>query len=66
MKRFVRKLERLSDKYRATKHFNCLAKQKLLDNVEKLNSKELSNFYHKLKDFYILNNGELVKHIFSL
>ena len=61
-----KKIERLSIKYRATKLFNCLAKQKLLDNVEKLNSKELSNFYHKLKDFYILNNGELVKHIFSL
>ena len=61
-----KKMERLSVKYRATKLFNCLTKQNLLDNVENLNPKELSNFYHKLKDFYILNNDELVTHIFSL
>ena len=60
------KIEKLSVKNRATKLFNCLDKQNLLDNVENLNSKQLSNFYHKLKDFYILNNDELVKHIFSL
>ena len=61
-----RKTESISVKYRAKKLFNCLAKQNLLDNVENLNSKQLSNFYHKLKDFYILNNDELVKRYFFL
>ena len=61
-----KKIERLSVKYRSTNLFNCLAKQNLLDIVENLNSEELSNFYHKLTDFCILNNDELVKHIFSL
>ena len=60
------KIERLSVKYPATKLFNCLAKQNLLDNVENQNSNELSNFYHKLKDFYILNNDELVIYFFLI
>ena len=60
-----RKIQMCSVYFRGAKLYNALQKQGLLPSpsIQKT-LKETINDYHKLKEQYILNNGELVRHIF--
>ena len=60
-----RKIQMFSVYFRGAKLYNALQKQGLLPSpsIQKT-VKEVMNDYHKLKEQYILNNGELVRHIF--
>ena len=60
------KRQRQSIINRATKLFNTLRTNSVLpNNVEGLSCKEISKIYHEIKTSYILNNPELVSHIFK-
>ena len=59
-----KKAGRLSVRFRAAKLYNLLAKQNLFTTFDNCTVNDISNLYHKLKDSCILNNRELVKHIF--
>ena len=55
-----------NDSYRAAKLFNLLAEQNLFTTFDNCTVNHISNLYHKLKDSYILNNRQLVKHVCSV
>ena len=63
---FKRKIERFSIRYRACKLFNKLRVLNLIPALVKSCSfSEISAIYHSLK-IYLVQNHELVKHIFGL
>ena len=59
-------IERYSIKYRATKLYNLLRiNQVLPDDMMDWNFSKVTKFYHNIKTSYIVQNPELVRHIFS-
>ena len=59
-------IERYSIKYRATKLYNLLRiNQVLPDDMMDWTFSKVTKFYHSIKTSYILQNPELVRHIFS-
>ena len=60
------KFERCSVRYRAVKLYNILARHGVFETMTGNTAREINLFYHKLKEGYILNNQELVKHSFRL
>ena len=63
---FKTQFERSSISYRCAKLFNTLRKNELLaQDIENENWQLISQFYHKFKESYLLNNEELVSHIFK-
>ena len=60
------KIERFSIKYRASKLFNLLQTNNVLpENISKCNAKEIIKIYHDIKKTYLVQNHDLVKHIFD-
>ena len=61
-----RQIERFSVRYRATKLFNMLKTCGVIQhNILDLPFSKISHLYHNWKDIYILQNHELIKHIFD-
>ena len=58
-------IERYSIKYHATKLYNLRINQILPDDMMEWTFSKVSKFYHSIKTSYILQNPELVRHIFS-
>ena len=61
-----RMIEKRSVKFRASKLFNAsLSKADVLSyNIIGSNEEDIKSFYHKFKDTFLVNNGDLVKYIF--
>ena len=63
---FKTQFERFSISYRCAKLFNTLRRNELLaQDIENENWQQISQFYHRFKESYLLNNEELVSHIFK-
>ena len=59
-------IEKRSVKFRASKLLNALSKADVLPyNIIRSNEKVIKNFYHKLKDTFLVNNDDIVKYIFE-
>ena len=63
---FKTQFERSSISYRCAKLFNTVRKNELLaQDIENENWQQISQFYHRFRESYLLNNEELVSHIFK-
>ena len=59
------KLQRCSIKYRASKLYNLLLENSVIDG-EDLTNQNFSSTVHRIKDNYILGNQELSREVFGL
>ena len=59
-------IEKQSVKFRASKLFNALSKAVVLPyNIIGSNEKVVKSLYHKFKDTFLVNNGDIAKYIFE-
>ena len=60
------KIERFSIKYRASKLFNLLKCKGILPpEINEMNILKISKIYHEIKNVFLLQNADLMKHILS-